>query len=96
MPAESRCHCAGKAAAGEWGVELLFFRHADQFLHLGQGDPAKTSQLKIIELRPAPHIFKATSFRIPFFYMLISVDVSQQKKCSYTVQHASVHKHILC
>ena len=25
VPAESRCHCAGKAAAGEWGVELLFF-----------------------------------------------------------------------
>ena len=41
------------------------------FFHMGQGDPAKTSQFTIIELRPAPILLKPPlSGSALFSYML--------------------------
>lgn len=73
MPAESRCHCAGKPAAGEWRVGPFFLTGSilTIFFHMGQGDPAKTSQFTIIELRPAPILLKPPlSGSALFSYML--------------------------
>ena len=91
MPAESRCHCAGKAAAGEWRVEHRFFFDrvkSDNLFLMGQGDPAKTSQLKIIELRPAPILFRPPLSGSALLLHVKSGLTCPNKRSGSTVQHA--------